>query len=611
MTPIGEQMKHRLSRLYAPLFTASALLLALALRLKGIEFASSTPRGRPDEEIFVTVALNYFAGLPPFSHLPEGWPEGFFFIIHLLERLEGFVLSSWTHVEVNLGCLFAERPLALLLAGRGFSAVMGVAACALTGLSARRLVPTEMRAAAPGLGALVLGCNYVAGRDGHFGVSDATLCALIALAVYLLIRALQESPRLWLVACAVAGAAFGIKYSAAGLIAPCATAGFFLVLRERKQGIEKLARSGITALILGPASALVGLFLLSPRSVLHPSELRASLLSHGFRYDTSGHSFEPFDVDAHTPAGWIFHSTVTLPLAFGLIGLALALFGLWLAFRRDREIGITLAVTVLAFFCEVAASRLLFVRYGSPMLPALAIGLTLSLATVWSRALQGGPSAASPALSEAGASPAIARSRVVACVGALALCLLALVPPAVRLVRFDHLLSQDDTRDVAAAWLLAQGPTASVSSDGWIAEQVQAVEPGVLDACNRSLPTSLQAAVPKLSSDTRDWRGMVASGRQGWSRLANESQMSKYATPSRFVAQARAVLPCKRLGRQGSARTLDPRCFRDEQVISPGFLSCDATIDPYDSFFAPLTDPLGGMSRGGPEIHIYRNVCIP
>src|SRR5277367_5742695 len=89
-SPSTPDWQRRLLRVAPPLFTACALLFALALRLWGIEFASTTPRGRPDEEIFATVALNYFAGLPPLDRFPDGWPEGFFLIVHLLERLELF-----------------------------------------------------------------------------------------------------------------------------------------------------------------------------------------------------------------------------------------------------------------------------------------------------------------------------------------------------------------------------------------------------------------------------------------------------------------------------------------------------------------------------------------
>ena len=121
-----------------------------------------------------------------------------------------------------MGCLLAVNSLAVYLPVRVTSALLGTATAWVVGRLAAELAP-ERPAAAPWATALYA-VNYLVGRDGHFAVSDALLCFEISLALLCCARAVARDPR-WLAAAAFfAGTAFATKYSAIGLLFPCAAA---------------------------------------------------------------------------------------------------------------------------------------------------------------------------------------------------------------------------------------------------------------------------------------------------------------------------------------------------------------------------------------------------
>ena len=128
-----------------------------------------------------------------------------------------------------MGCLLAVNSLAVYLPVRVTSALLGTATAWVVGRLAAELAP-ERPAAAPWATALYA-VNYLVGRDGHFAVSDALLCFEISLALLCCARAVARDPR-WLAAAAFfAGTAFATKYSAIGLLFPCAAAAVELSRR--------------------------------------------------------------------------------------------------------------------------------------------------------------------------------------------------------------------------------------------------------------------------------------------------------------------------------------------------------------------------------------------
>jgi Dolichyl-phosphate-mannose-protein mannosyltransferase len=577
------------TRFILPVALAGSLLLTVVLRFWGLAFSSSAPYARPDEELFIDTGFRYFDQIDPTERLKTGWPDGFFLITHWLQRLEAFVLGIVWKPEINLGCLYAVNPGAVAVVPRGFSALADSVACLLVGLIARRLAPAGLKSAALLFGVLALGCNYLAARDAHFAVSDASLLLTITLTLYALVRALQEDPR-WLIgAGAAAGAGFAIKYSAAGLFVPCLLAGIGCWVRARDN------RRRVLVWALGAVgAALLAFVLLSPNVLTVPGAFWSGLLSHQARFNQGSIQGYLLDPSAELPLGWIFHLKVTLPVAFGMVGLLLAFTGLWLTWRSDRWIAAVLCSCVVVFFLEVATVRMLFVRYAAPMVPALTVGLALALTQGLGEARRRWPGPRALALTAI-------------------LSLAALLPPALRTVQFDHILSQPDTRDLAGQWLVDQGPEATVVTQGMFVE-IHALEAQALVACEPVVPPWLFRKVPVLPGHFKDWQAFVDGGPSNWVKIAWEAQgryLSGFSPPpqsARFVTESQGVLECGRYARLESS-PLDPRCFTVEKIFSPGALACGAYLDIFDSFYVPYSS-FEGQQRPGPEVRIFRNRCL-
>jgi 4-amino-4-deoxy-L-arabinose transferase-like glycosyltransferase len=548
----------------------------------------TSPRGRPDEELFVRNAFQYFGHNPvdPRPWFWNGWPEGFYRITHWVAALEAWLYGVLWGKPVNLGCAYSLNPLTVHLGVRLFSALAGTAACLFVGLLVRRLAPRELRGPAFALGTLALGLNYLAARDAHFGVSDATLLLCVAACLYLLVRAVKDGARFLPLAGLVAGMGFGVKYAAAALFLPCLVAGVLCLARPRGSRGTAL----LFALMALPAAAF-GFWLLSPHWIADAADVLRGLMIHRARYNDSARSYL-LDPQAVLPPGWRFHLTVTLPAAFGWAGLALAALGVGWSVRREWAVGLVLAAEILGAFAFLVPVRTLFVRYASPTLPGLCAGLALCL--LWSYA----------------ALRARLPSRVALGL-ALALGVVALGPPLRRLVAFDRLLSREDTREQVRDYLARQHAT--LLPQGGYA-YVTAVQQAALDACLPVVPAWLLRPLPVLPGNDFPWAAAVREGPERWAAMAGES-MDRYLTwfgpkaaSAEYVTQARSVLECGKYGNTNGYGVLDPNCFHKLAVFDPGKPACGSYVDLFDSFFAPYSD-FDGQVYTGPEITVFKNDC--
>lgn len=589
----------------------------LGLRLWGIGFASSTPLGRPDEEIFSLEAMAMF--VRPCNRLASGWPAGFFMIWHAFLRLErAYFHLRYGAGSTSLACLLAVRPLAVLLPMRVFSALLGTLTAWVVGRLAAALVPERERgAAAPesaGPAALwataIYAVNYLVGRDAHFGVSDTLLCLEVALTLLACVKALSRGPW-WLVGAAFcAGLAFSTKYSAVGLTIPCAVAAGWALVRFRRRAAAPIA--------CAVAAAVVGLLLFSPHALTHWGELREGLGGHAIRY-ASGGSEGP-------PTGLATYPAVVFPGGFGWPGWILCLAGLAFYARR-REVS-PLTFYVLLFYLAVLGplSRA-FLRYGSPLVPALAAVGGIAVAALVVRLPEKAPRA------------------LVVC----GLALLVLAPPAFHLLAFDRLLARADTRDLARDWLVERGPDQVVVTRGVYAH-VQAIDATLSAICRSDLPADLWRPTPILSAApvsvppapvepesafmTR-WRGSgifdrpvrAGLGEAGWEQIGflgtvrylfwekdqrwGLRDLRAPGAPD-YLVEARGPSAIGALvgGRSDPADAsdlADPQCWAPAAHFSPGDLDA-ARWDTHDAFLVPFTR-LAAVERPGPEISIYRNIC--
>jgi hypothetical protein len=585
-------------RLPPKVILGAILAVGLGLRLWGIGFSASTPVGRPDEDIFAVGALHMFGR--PFDRLDTGWPDGIFILCHAVLWLEHAWYRLRYGFDANMGCLVAVNSIAAYLPVRVVSAVLGTVTAWIAGGIAGELAPE--RKDAPLWAAALYAVNYLVGRDGHFAVSDALLCFEISLALLFCARATTRNAW-WLVAAAFwAGTAFSTKYSAVGLAFPCVAAAVEAIRRERAG-----ARIPVACAVL---AGLVGVLLWSPDIATHWSTFRGGFVSHLSRYGA-----------LNTPAGAIFYPRTVFPAAFGWPGFLLCLGGLFCCLRRRT--GVFLVVYVFMFYaCILGPVHAIFVRYGSPVVPALAAAGGIAASLLRQRLAKRAP-------------PWLAWTAVA---------LIALALPASRLVAFDRLLVQRDTRDLAQDWLVAQGPNQVVLTEGSYG-QVHAVDASVVAVCKQELPANLWRPTPILLAPTRpqaaapgelEWTvnprwlpvrlsnapALAGQGEAGWERIGflgaerfviweydQRLALTDLHAPSAPDFLSRAEGPRAIgwvVGRSDRVRPIDS-CWVPAASFSAGQQDA-AEWDTVDGFLVPFEN-FGVMDRPGPQISIYKNGC--
>jgi hypothetical protein len=592
----------RRARVWLGLSVVLILLAGLGLRLWGIGFAASTPVGRPDEELFAVEALAMF--VRRYDRLATGWPDLAFKLWHAVLWVERLWYRQRFGPGVNLGCLLAVNPSALIVPVRIVSALFGAGTAAIAGRIAADLLPE--RAAAAGLWATAIyAVNYLVCRDGHFAVSDPFLCFAAALALLGCLRATTNTPWWLVLAAFCAGTAFSIKYSAVALVFPCTVAAVELG--------QRLGRRAARPIACAVAAAVAGALVWSPDIVVRWGEFRDGLFGHLGRYHT-----------ARTSIGLVFYSRTVLPTAFGWSGLVLCLFGMGWCARRHRGLSL-LTYAALYYLCVLGPLRLSYARYASPLVPALAAtgGVAAALLTArlstrlfgrWPRAL-----------------------------ALTAVALLAIAAPAARTLAFDRLMARADTRDLARDWLAAHHPGEIVLTQG-IYAQVHAVDGSVDRVCRQELPRPLWRPVPVLPAPTGplapapgeltgsvnlQWLGVrlanrpasAGMGEAEWARIgflgAQRFVVWEYdqrvgladlhdAGAPDLLSWAYGPRALGWTAGQRETRAIDA-CWKAAVRFSPGDQDA-ATWDSADAILAPFSD-FGVLERPGPEIVIYQNAC--
>jgi hypothetical protein len=488
------------------LATVSAFSLVLFIRLWGIGYAPATPLARPDEQVFITRALEAFAssGMKSAPILFSGFPEGFFRIVHILQWLEARFLSALWGKPVNLGCLYALNPGALEILPRLLSVAGDLLSAVLVGAMVHRLwkrfaEARSLPTVAPWsftLGALAFGGNYLAARDAHFASSDSILLLCVCGCLYACMRAVLDDPMFLVLAGAAAGAGFGIKYSAAFLAVTCAVAGGACLVRGRARWGRVLV-SGLLAV----AAALLCFALLSPGVFGHFGEFASGLLGHrGERYGARGRMFL-LDKNWVGPSGWSLYLLDILPTAFGWPGFFLGLGGFALALLSDAAVGLILLSSAVAAIAMVAPATALFARYAAPAVPPLSVGLGLALCASFAFAARW--------------------PRGKYAVGLLFV-VVGLAPPIWRSVQLDRLMATTDTREVAGRYVASQGPGVTAIAEGWFA-QTYLLDEASAAACAAEIPNRLNLGIPVMASAGSRWPAAIALGEQGWGAIANDA----------------------------------------------------------------------------------------
>lgn len=393
---------------------AGLVAVALGVRLVGI--TSGLPFAyNPDEELHF---------VPPAAAAADGdLDPGYFQNPSALTYLLALVLRV-VFVGRDVTDLVASDPGGVFLVGRIVIALLGTLLVVLVYDAGRRYF-----GAVAGLGAAALvAVGFLPVHYSRQALNDVPtmLPVTVALGACLLVYERGRWRDLLLAGGAV-GVAAASKYTAAPLALVVALAVLFRVLERR----EPVGRA--IGLLVGSGLCCVAAFVvLNPYLVLHFDTARTQLgdqsaLAASGKLGQSGEAWSSYPE--------------TLLWGLGAVPVALALVGLVLALRGDRAQWVR-AVLLVAFpvvlYAYLATQDRFFARWLLPAYPALAILAGHAMARAAAR-LPWVPRAVAPVL-----------------VGAL-----VLAQPVADVARHAVVVSRDDTRTQALAWIRAHVPAGS------------------------------------------------------------------------------------------------------------------------------------------------------
>ena len=413
------------------------LVLALLVRSWGINW------GLPfiyhvDEERFFQISKNYLATgnlNPRFFHVPTLYTysvaalwEGYYFI----GKLTGTFRSHKEFLAYS-----GRNPTPFLVLGRLLTLLMSVAAILAVYFIGKRMFGP----AAGALAALMLIFSSEHNKISHYMVPDSVMVSFLVFSFYFIWRIYEEGKvKFYLFSGLFAGLAFGTKYGGHFLVLPLLLAHIFS-LREKKIPWPRV--------LFNPKLILWGLIFILAFLVVCPySVLDFKVFWRDFRWQSSHlYSLGHFGSSTSQPA-WLFYFQHGFTENVGLLLQFLVYGGVILAFAKRRRRDIILLSMPLVLFLMMGGWKTRAVRYLLPVAPffILAGGAFLGWLSERVADFLPGPKER-PELS----------SRKQALVTAL-LAIVFVLPSAVKVLRFDHTLTREDTRTAAKHWIESNIP---------------------------------------------------------------------------------------------------------------------------------------------------------
>lgn len=392
--------------------------IALAVRLVGI--TSGLPFAyNPDEELhFVPPAAAAADG-----RLDPGYfenPSGLTYLLALVLRVR--------YVGRDVTDVLASDPGSVYLVGRIVVALLGTLLVLLVHLAGRRFFG---QAAGLGAGAL-MAVGFLPIHYSRQALNDVPTMLPVAVALVACLLAYEHGRwRDVLLAGVAVGVAAATKYTAGPVSLVVALAVLCRVLERRERPVR-------ACVLLGGAGLLcVGTFLLlNPYLVLHFSLARSQL--NGQSAQAASGKLGQVGSAWSTYPETLLWGLGALPVAMALVGLVLALRG----DRAPRVRALLLAVFPLVLVAYLSTQDRFFARWLLPAYPALAI-------------LAGHGMARVAGLVRRHAGP---RLRVVAPGVVVAV---VLAQPVLDLAHHATVVSRDDTRTQALAWIRSNIPAGS------------------------------------------------------------------------------------------------------------------------------------------------------
>jgi hypothetical protein len=142
--------------------------------------------------------------------------------------------------------------------------------------------------------------------------------------------------------------------------------------------------------------------------------------------------------------GWVHHLEYSLRYGLGLPLLLAGIAGMVVILIKEPRTGILLLSFPIAYYLVAGSLRNLFFRYAIPVVPFLCLSaarfITIAVPTIWSAVR---PPTRVPSFAIAAAAIAV------------------VLPSAISVVRFDHIIAQTDNRVVVARWFEENVPAGS------------------------------------------------------------------------------------------------------------------------------------------------------
>jgi len=517
------------------------LVVALAVRLWGLGFGLPFANARPDEPALAGPAVQFLSGdlRPPYFM----YPTFLMYVVSLLYFLYWALGRSFTGYA-TLAAFADSRRQSLapfFYLSRGVSAVMGTLTVWWTYDLARRVFDDTVAIVA----ALFLALAFLHVRDSHFGVTDVTMASLIVLTVREIVRWHQTGDP-WRAAAAglAGGLATSTKYNGLGVYVPFAVATV-----QRAVETRSAFRAEWRGLALGTAifaAVFVVAFLAgSPYIAIDwPRFLRDVADQQNIFIQGQGMA---------ATRGWWHHARVTLPAALGWpIYVSGAIGAGWLLATRLRQSAVVVAFP-LAYYAVAGSGYTVFARYMIPALPFVCLTAAWLVVTL--------VRAAVPAT-------APARRRVAIAIAAV----LAVAPPAWKVVQIDRLLARTDNRVIAS-------------------EALASLIPPENTVYHTGEPYGHVYWAPALG--LHEWHYDEAKGNFG----------DGARVPQWIILQRSPLIHYSRI--PAAIERLVHDRYDLVRAYPASADGVDRTYDQQDAFFLPL-EGLAGIERPGPSFEVYR-----
>jgi hypothetical protein len=412
----------------------AVLVLALGLRLWGIKHGLPFVYNVDEASNFVPTAVGYYF---TDSYNPHYFinPPAFSYLLHV-------VLGTWYGIWPfgagdEVGRAFATDPGEVFLVSRTTSALLGTAAVGFVYLTGARLFDRRAGLVA----AAVMAVAFLPVYYSHLALNDVPALLPLAISVYgsagILVRGRVSDY-------ALAGAGLGLaaatKYTAGIVALPLAVACAAHLLGDRRAALRGIA--------LAAGLAAVAFVLANPHALLSFDEFWADVR----KQEEAASGFGKLGLDYDS--GLVYYLWV-LTWGFGWVPLTAALAGAVRVFTEDVRKALFLVPWPIVFIAYMGAQERFFGRWLLPALPALALLAGLAVVRI-AELFRGRP-----------------RAQAVAG-GVLAVALLA--QGVFYSVHVDRVLSRDDTRNTARAWMAAHVPAQSkvvvepIVPDAWFAD---------------------------------------------------------------------------------------------------------------------------------------------